>query len=97
MLRIVDITSSGKTRRLLTYAKENHLIVVCSNAARMRDKADRYGLGYVECIAYSDFLAQYKEGSMPAGGYVVDELEKLVREMFLNGSTLEGYNLSDDT
>jgi hypothetical protein len=96
MLRIVDKQSTGKTRKLLTYAKENNCVVVCAIPARMKDKAERYGLGYVDCIAYQEYLALYREGTTEPGKYVIDELEKFVELMFQNGAKLDGYDLTSD-
>lgn len=96
MLRIVDKQSTGKTRKLLTYAKENNCVVVCAIPARMKDKAERYGLGYIECMAYQEYLSLYREGDVPAEKYVIDELEKFVELMFQNGAKLDGYNLTSD-
>ncbi len=96
MVRIINNQSTGKTRQLLTYAKENNCIVVCPIPNRMQDKAVRYGLGYIDCISYEDFLNDYKAGAITEGKYVVDELEKLVMLMFQNGAALEGYCLTTD-
>ena len=96
MVRIINNQSTGKTRQLLTYAKEHNCVVVCPIPNRMRDKAVRYGLGYIDCISYEDFLNDYKTGTTTEGKYVVDELEKLVMLMFQNGATLEGYCLTTD-
>lgn len=96
MLRIIDSQSTGKTRKLLTYAKENNCTVICSIPGRMKDKAQRYNLGYVDCMSYEAFLNEYKEGTLPAGNYVVDELEKLFSLMFINGAVLSGYDITTD-
>ncbi|MBQ8806170.1 MAG: hypothetical protein IJZ68_06760 [Bacteroidaceae bacterium] len=96
MVRIINNQSTGKTRQLLTHAKENNCIVVCPIPNRMKDKAIRYGLGYIDCMSYEDFLNDYKAGTLPQGNYVVDELEKLVLLMFQNGAELNGYCLTTD-
>ena len=96
MVRIINNQSTGKTRQLLTHAKENRCIVICSIPTRMKDKAVRYGLGYIDCMSYEDFLESYKSGTLPNGQYVVDELEKLALLMFQNGATLDGYCITTD-
>lgn len=96
MVRIINNQSTGKTRQLLTHAKANNCIVVCPIPNRMQDKAVRYELGYIECISYEEFISHCKAGTLPAGKYVVDELEKLALLMFQNGATLEGYCLTTD-
>lgn len=96
MLKIINGQSTGKTRKLLTYAKEHTCIVVCARPTRMRDKAMQYGLGYVECISYEEFLDQYKTNELPEHAYVIDELENLITMMFHNGASLDGYCLTTD-
>lgn len=96
MLRILDSQSTGKTRKLLTYAKENNCTVICPIPGRMKDKAQRYELGYIDCMSYEEFLNAYTEGTLPAGNYVVDELEKLFSMMFRNGAVLSGYDITVD-
>ena len=96
MVQIINNQSTGKTRELLTHAKTNNCIVVCPIPNRMQDKAVRYGLGYIDCISYEDFLNEYKAGTLPEGKYVVDELVKLVTLMFQNGATFEGYCVTTD-
>lgn len=96
MVRIINNQSTGKTRQLLTHAKTNNCIVVCPIPNRMQDKAVRYGLGYIDCISYEEFITNSQAGTLPAGKYVIDELEKLALLMFQNGATLDGYCLTTD-
>ena len=96
MFQIIDSQSTGKTRKLLAYAKDNNCVVICSFPERMKDKAIRYGLGNIDCISYYEFLNQYRDNTVPDGNYVVDELENLVSMMFLNGAVLQGYDITTD-
>lgn len=94
MIRIVDVQSNGKTRKLLQYAKENKCVVLCSSPARMADKAVRYELGYVECMSYEEFLNLYKENNLPQCKYVIDEMERFVATLFNENAVFDGYNMS---
>lgn len=94
MIQIVDMKSNGKTRKLLTYAKENKCTVVCKYPERMVDKAVKYNLGYVECISYDAFFAMYRYKTLPAAKYVIDELAEFASAMFDEDTVFEGYNLS---
>lgn len=94
MLQIIDSQSTGKTRKLLAYAKDNNCVVICSFPERMKDKAIRYGLGNIDCISYYEFLNQYRDNTVPDGNYVVDELEKFYSAMFVKNVHLCGYNIT---
>lgn len=88
MTRIVDERSSGKTNRLMTIAKEQNAIFVCSNPKAMEYKAKQYGIEDLHFVSYSEFstLLLHKEK------YVIDELESFIIEAF--GGELTGYTLS---
>ena len=94
MIRITDVQSSGKTFELLKYAKDKECVVVCSNPIRMADKAQRYGIGFVECISYDEFLRMYRQNQLSPRKYVIDEMEKMVESMFSENAVFEGYNLT---
>jgi hypothetical protein len=96
MFKVINSQSTGKTRKLLAYAKEHSCIVVCAMPNRMRDKAIQYGLGYVECISYEDFLSQYKSDELLHHRYVVDELDRLTAMMFQGEAIFDGYCLTTD-
>lgn len=95
MIKIIDSQSTGKTKKLLAFAKENNCIVICLMPSRMKDKAMRYGLGTVDCISYDEFLAQYKQSNL-FGNYVIDEPEKLLTLMFAEDAYLCGYDMTID-
>ena len=96
MLRLFDKQSTGKTQKLLAYARDNNCVVVCSNPARMKDKSFRYNLGTVECLSYEEFLGRYKYGVMEPGDYVIDEPEKLVSLLFINGAKFAGFDATTE-
>ena len=72
MFRVFDKQSTGKTKKLVTFAKENNCTIICSMPLRMQDKAIRYGVGHVDCISYEDFLKMFADKSIPQEGYVID-------------------------
>ena len=96
MLRIFDKQSTGKTKQLLAYAKDNDCVVICSNPTRMKDKAVRYNLGNIECISYEDFLGRYKYDVMDPHNYLVDEPEKLLSLLFINGAKFVGFDMTTE-
>lgn len=92
MLRIIDGRGTGKTKKLMEYAKENNALFVCGNPHAMEEKARAYGILGLKFMGYTEFLNNgrgYKED------FVVDEIELLVRytSPFHN---LIGYTLSED-
>jgi len=44
MIRIIDGRGTGKTNRLMLFAKEHNAIFVCANPEAMRVKAEAYGI-----------------------------------------------------
>ena len=79
---IVRGNSSGKTKELLMFAKENGLLVICRDAAAMERKAQAYGIYGLGFISYEDFasISFSKENHYGAieEDYVVDEIESLL-------------------
>lgn len=56
MYRIIDGRGTGKTSRLMLLAKENNGVIVCANLAKMREKAEVYGIVGLEFLSYKDFM-----------------------------------------
>ena len=96
MLRIFDKQSTGKTQKLLSYAKDNNCVVICSNPARMKDKALRYNLGSIECLSYEEFIGRYKYGVMDPADYLIDEPEKLLNLLFINNAKFVGFDMTTE-
>ncbi len=96
MFRVFDKQSTGKTKKLVTFAKENNCTIICSMPLRMQDKAIRYGVGHVDCISYEDFLKMFADKSIPQESYVIDEPERLMVLMFQNGSNLMGFDMTTE-
>ena len=83
MVRIIDICSTGKTKRLMELAEKNKTLIVCANPSAMKYKASVYGFRGIDFIDYRTFIYNYKE----LGNFYVDELENLVTywlENFVN-------------
>lgn len=91
MYRIIDGRGTGKTSRLMLLAKENNGIIVCANPAKMREKAEIYGIVGLEFLSYKDFMEQPSDPFTP---YYIDELEEYVKT--LTQGRLQGYALSEE-
>ena len=92
MYRIIDGRGTGKTSRLLTLAKDNNAILVCSNPRAMQYKAKSYGIDGVETISYGEFLNEHQDSHKQ---YVIDEIEKFMG-MVYGEQTILGYTLSTE-
>lgn len=88
MDRIIDSSSSGKTKKLMTLAKENHGVFVCANPNAMITKAFAYGLAGFPIISYYDYVNDiyYKHTKC-----YIDELENFVKYL---GADLSGYTIT---
>lgn len=92
MFRVIDGRATGKTYKLMQYAKENDAIFVCSNPPAMKQKAENYGIIGLTFVSYAEFLNKSR-GCRDK--FVVDEVEGLVRA--INPfDQLIGYNLSEE-
>lgn len=87
---------SGKTYRLLKYAKENKAIVVCSMPKAMEEKAREYGLGEIECMSYSTFLDVHTKAKNIS--FVIDEVSNFLLHLNNNiiGFTQGVENLNEN-
>lgn len=96
MYRIIDKKSSGKTKKLMYYAKDNNALFVCKNPDKMKEKAITYGIVGVEFISYDDFLYN---GNIAKSSYVIDEVEEYLKYSFNEihpDNNFIGYNLSSE-
>lgn len=94
MNRILDVRGSGKTNRLMEFAKEHNCLFVCASPQRMAEKAYNYGIVGINFVSYSDFLENHFDEN-----YVVDELELFIKVVLAksgNNTRLLGYTLSTD-
>lgn len=84
---IVRENSSGKTKELLMFAKENDLLVVCRDAAAMERKAQAYGIYGLGFISYEEIARNNRiyNGSLELNvPFVVDEVESFLSFLFAN-------------
>lgn len=79
---IVRENSSGKTRELLEFAKENNLIVICRDAVAMERKAQAYGIYGLNFFSYEEVVCLYAEESGFNNSFVVDEVESFLTYLF---------------
>lgn len=86
MNKFIGNRSTGKTKKLLEFAKENNCVVVCKNLGAMYFKALNYGLTGIEFIYYNELTDKNKD-------YVIDDLDEFIRENFKN---VKGFSLTVD-
>jgi len=53
---IVDGRGTGKTKKLIDIATEEHATIVCENPERMLSKLHAYGKSGIFVISYEDFF-----------------------------------------
>ncbi len=93
MYRIVEGSGTGKTRRLMQFAKDSNATYVCSNPDAMAYKAQKYGIDGIHFISYGDFMVH--KNHYPNEKYVIDELENFLTDSSLfYQSDLLGYTIS---
>lgn len=88
MERIIDKRGTGKTHKLLSLAKNNNGVVVCSDPTIFREKAYAYGITGIDFVSFEEFLKSpeiYKYRKV-----YIDELEGFIRKF----PNIEGYTLS---
>lgn len=93
MERIIDGRGTGKTKKLMEYAKENNALFVCGNPRAMEEKARAYGIFGLNFISYTKFLDDGGRGRKE--NFVVDEAELLIRHINPYNSLI-GYTLSEE-
>lgn len=81
---IVRENSSGKTRELLEFAKENNLVVICRDAVAMERKAQAYGIYGLNFFSYEEVACLYDEELELNNSFVVDEVESFLSYFFGN-------------
>ena len=93
MLRIIDETSTGKTRQLLEAAAADNGIILSKNPEALRHKAQAYGIiGIKDFISLPDVMF---DNDLHHENIYVDEIEELVTQM-LSLHNFKGYTLSKD-
>lgn len=76
MKKIIDNRDTGKTRKLLEYAKENNAVVICEDVERMRNKSIDYGILGIDFLQYQDY-ADFHKGMKEK--VVIDDVDKFLR------------------
>lgn len=90
MKEIIGGNSTGKTKRLLEFAKRENAIVVCKNPEAMRQKAHAYGMTGMHFAGYEAFLPS--GSGVNDESIVIDELADFVS--FLHCGHLLGYTMT---
>lgn len=94
---IVGGNSTGKTRKLLEFAKEHDALVVCKNAAAMGRKATAYGITGLRFCSYEEVGTLLQEGGGINMNYVIDEVADFMRFFIgLDGGNLIGFTQTED-
>ena len=86
---IVRGNSSGKTKELLMFAKENNLAVICRDAVAMERKAQAYGIYGLIFFSYEEVVCLYAVESEFNNSFVVDEVESFLSYFF--GNNCRGF------
>ena len=82
---IIEGVGTGKTRRLMEYAKDNNCILLVKNPTAMMNKAHNYGIIGLDIRGYEDI-------DTVEGSFVIDELEQFLS--YWSNGTLVGYTLT---
>lgn len=101
---IVGPNSSGKTRKLLEYAKANNYLIVCRDVGSMERKAQAYGLYGIQFMDYltaaqaiasgkNDFFTD-DQALFNTDGFVVDEIVKFMS--VLVSTPLKGFTQTQE-
>lgn len=91
---VVDGNSTGKTKKLLYFAKDNNAIVVCKNPSGMKRKAEAYGIFGLDFYSYSDAFNLLDEGF--TNNYVIDEVADFINLYFSGVGQLIGFTQTQE-
>ena len=92
MFKIIDGQGTGKTKKLMEYAKSNSAIFVCANAIGMEQKAHAYGIEGIKFMSYKEFFTTFDPD---IHDYVRDEIDNFVSEIS-QGPSFIGYTLTNE-
>ncbi len=87
---IIDVNSSGKTRKMLEEAKNSGAVVVCKHPLHMQSKANSYGIYGLKFISYEEMNADIICGEKIA----IDELGEFFEYCF--GVKLDAFTMTVD-
>lgn len=94
---IVGNSSTGKTRQLLEYAKEQGAMVICKNPSAMQTKAQAYGIIGLNFASYDDLIRcnNIYDGETWIGQpFVIDEVADFLSEFFADPCV--GFTQTED-
>ena len=98
MVNCINGTSStGKTRKLLEYAKEQGAMVICKNPSAMQTKAQAYGIIGLNFASYDDLIRcnNIYDGETWIGQpFVIDEVADFLSEFFADPCV--GFTQTED-
>lgn len=87
---IIGSNSSGKTRKMLEYARDNNSIVICKNPYAMEEKAKNYGIFGLRFVKYNEVDSSILSGESVA----VDELNNFFEYCY--GANLNSFTMTVD-
>lgn len=94
MYKIIESVGSGKTQKLIKYAKMVGAAVVCSNPRAMQQKAHAYGISGVRFYSYEDLA--YEPELLDDTPYVIDDLDKYVKFIIPNRDKFIGFTMNKE-
>ena len=94
MYKIVESVGSGKTQKLIKYAKLTNCAVVCSNPRAMQQKAHAYGVSGVRFYSYEDLA--YEPEVLDDTPYVIDDLDKFIKLIIPNANNFVGFTMNKE-
>lgn len=93
MKRIIGPGSTGKTRQLMEYARDNDAVFVCSDVGHYKTKARSYGISGLKIMSYGQFYLHRVDEDI--NKYVIDDLDKFLK-CFAASCTNIGYTINED-
>jgi hypothetical protein len=87
---IIDVNSSGKTRKMLEEARESGAVIVCKHPLHMQSKANSYGIYGLKFVGYEEMNADIICGEKIA----IDELGEFFEYCF--GVKLDAFTMTVD-
>lgn len=92
---IIDSRGTGKTRKLLEFAKMKNATVVCRHPGAMRAKAEAYGIVGLQFVSYGNVLEDIRlNNDASLETFVVDEIKSLMD--YLLASNCVGFTQTED-
>lgn len=90
MFMLIDERGSGKTKKLIEFARDNNAIIICKSPYSIEEKAKAYGI--MEPVKTLSYI-NYDLNLDPSKTYVVDDIDEFVKFKIPN---MIGFTLSKD-